>query len=213
MSLGDKIRARRLDLKMTQQELADRVGYNSRSAINKIERGFRDINQSQIADFAKALDTTPAYLMGIEQTLYSPKVTEAFVTYPVIGDIAAGYDKLADSNWTGETVDIPLSYLKGRAREDFFVLRVKGNSMYPLYHDGDRVLILKQATLNRSGEIGAVLYDDEIASLKKVEYVNGEDWMLLIPINPEFAPEKIEGERLCHCRIMGIPRLLIREME
>ena len=78
--------------------------------------------------------------------------------------------------------------------------------------DGDRVLILKQTTLNRSGEIGAVLYDGNYATLKKVEYVMGEDWMKLIPINPEYQPKTITGPDLEQCRIIGIPRLLIRDI-
>ena len=53
---------------MSQQELANKTGYNSRSAINKIELGLRDISQSKIELFAEALQTTPAYLMGWEDS-------------------------------------------------------------------------------------------------------------------------------------------------
>lgn len=49
---------------MTQEELAQRVGYKTKSAINKIEMGLRDLPQKKIAAFAKALGTTPAHLMG-----------------------------------------------------------------------------------------------------------------------------------------------------
>lgn len=66
MSIGDKIRERRLELGISQEELAHRTGYKSRSSINKIELGLRDINQGQIIDFARALSTTPAYLMEWE---------------------------------------------------------------------------------------------------------------------------------------------------
>lgn len=85
--------------------------------------------------------------------------------------------------------------------------------MYPMYQDGDRVLILKQSTLNHSGQVGAILYNDEFATLKKVEYVMGEDWMKLVPINPSYEPELIEGEALEHCRVIGIPKLLIRDIK
>ena len=85
--------------------------------------------------------------------------------------------------------------------------------MYPKYINGDKVLILKQSTLNRSGDIGAIMYDDELATLKKVEYVMGEDWLRLVPINPEYEPKTIQGENLEHCRIIGIPKLLIREID
>ncbi|NCC55666.1 MAG: helix-turn-helix domain-containing protein [Erysipelotrichia bacterium] len=66
MDIYKRIKSLREQLKMTQEELAHKTGYKTRSAINKIESGDRDINQSQIADFARALGVTPAYLMGWE---------------------------------------------------------------------------------------------------------------------------------------------------
>jgi transcriptional regulator with XRE-family HTH domain len=65
--IGDRIRERRIELNMTQEELAKKLGYKSRASINKIELGQTDITQSRIVEFARALDTTPAYLMGWEK--------------------------------------------------------------------------------------------------------------------------------------------------
>lgn len=148
-----------------------------------------------------------------QKSLRAPEVTEDTVVFPVIGEIAAGYDYPAYEDWSGETVEIPKSYLHGRSRDDFFVLSVKGDSMYPQYMDGDKVLILKQSTMNRSGEIGAIIYDGDMATLKKIEYVDGEDWVKLIPINPEYTPKTIRNEDLEQCHVLGIPRLLVREIE
>ena len=215
MSLYDNIRNRRIALDMTQDELAKKTGYSSRSSINKIELGQVDMPQSKVALFASALETTPGALMGLsygENTFSPPRPAGDYVTYPVIGELAAGYDHLAMEDWTGETIDVPRTYLRGHAYEDFFVLTVNGNSMYPLYIHGDKVLVLRQATLNRSGEIGVVLYDGDLATLKKVEYVAGEDWMKLIAINPEYPPKLISGPDLEQCRILGVPRLLVREI-
>ena len=61
---------------MTQQDLATAVGYKSRSAINKIEQGLRGISSTQIEGFARALDTTPLYLLGIE-SYESAEMTQA----------------------------------------------------------------------------------------------------------------------------------------
>lgn len=148
-----------------------------------------------------------------QKSLRAPEVTEDTVIFPVIGEIAAGYDYPAYEDWSGETVEIPKSYLHGRSRDDFFVLSVKGDSMYPQYMDGDKVLILKQSTMNRSGEIVAIIYDGDMATLKKIEYVDGEDWVKLIPINPEYTPKTIRNEDLEQCHVLGIPRLLVREIE
>ena len=64
LELYQNIKERRLALGMSQQELADELEYTSRSSIAKIEAGKSDIPQSKIQEFATALHTTPAYLMG-----------------------------------------------------------------------------------------------------------------------------------------------------
>lgn len=66
MEIGDRIKQRREALMMSQEELARKVGYKSRSSINKIEIDGRGLPQKKIIAFANALETTPAYLMGWE---------------------------------------------------------------------------------------------------------------------------------------------------
>ena len=65
MELYETIRARRIALHMTQQELAARLGYKSTSTIAKIEAGVNDIPQAKIIAFARALATTPGALLGL----------------------------------------------------------------------------------------------------------------------------------------------------
>lgn len=64
MTIGERIRSRRIQLGMSQDELAKKLGYKSRSSINKIELNGRNLTQSKIADIAIALETTPDYIMG-----------------------------------------------------------------------------------------------------------------------------------------------------
>ena len=210
MKIGDIIKNRREELGISQVELAKRVGYTSRSAINKIEKNVNDIPRNKIQLFADVLQINPSSLMGWANTHITEPAKDV-ETFPVIGDIAAGFDRIAIEDWSGETVDIPTAMLKGHSKDDFVVLSVKGDSMYPIYQENDKVLILKQSSLNYSGQIGAVIYDD-CATLKKVEYKDGEDWLKLIAINPAYPPRKIENEELEGCRILGVPKLLIREI-
>lgn len=63
-TIGDNILQQRKKLGMTQEELAKRLGYKSKSTINKIEMGINDVPQSKIVKFAEVLCTTPAHLMG-----------------------------------------------------------------------------------------------------------------------------------------------------
>lgn len=76
-TIGDRIKARRLELNMSQDELARLVGYKSRSSINKIESDGRLLPQRKIMEIANALNTTPAYIMGWEESneTESPSVT------------------------------------------------------------------------------------------------------------------------------------------
>lgn len=69
MTIGERIRNRRQELGMTQEELARRLGYKSKASINKIELGIQDLPQKKIASFASVLLTTPEILMGWAENL------------------------------------------------------------------------------------------------------------------------------------------------
>ena len=216
MEIGQLIKERRLELKLTLEDIGNAVGVG-KSTVKKWEDGYiANMKRDKIAALANVLKLSPLLLMGCknepDSKLPSPTVTEDYTTFPVIGEVAAAYDHIAVEDWEGDTVDIPLSYLKGRKKEEFFVLRVKGDSMYPEYQDGDKVLILRQPALDYSGQVGVVLYDGDIGTLKKIEYVQGQNWMRLVPINPSFPQMKIEGFALEQCKVLGIPKLLIREI-
>ena len=199
---------------LTYAELERKTGI-AKSSIQRYASGAtKKIPIDAVSDIADATGFSFSWIMGWDsEELKAPEISSDITVFPVIGTIAAGYNEIAVENWSGETVEVPTSYLKGHGKEEFFVLSVHGDSMYPLYMNGDKVLILKQSTLNRSGEIGAILYNGDNATLKKVEYVEGENWMKLIPINPAYQPTTIEGSDLEQCRVLGVPRVLIRDIE
>lgn len=68
-AIGQRIKQRRIELGMTQEELAHKMGYASKTTINKIENGINDVTQSKIIAFSKALETSVAYLMGWDDNL------------------------------------------------------------------------------------------------------------------------------------------------
>ena len=63
-TVGNNILLLRKQLGWSQEELAKKMGYKTKSSINKIELGKNDIPQSKIIKFANVMGTTPAYLMG-----------------------------------------------------------------------------------------------------------------------------------------------------
>ena len=66
-NIGIKIKTRREELGMSQDELAEKMGYKSRSTIAKIEKGVNDVVQANIVKFASVLNTSVAYLMGWDE--------------------------------------------------------------------------------------------------------------------------------------------------
>lgn len=67
MTIGQRIKQRREELNITQDELAKRLGYKSRSSINKIELDIYNLKQSKIKAIADALQTTPGFIMGWQE--------------------------------------------------------------------------------------------------------------------------------------------------
>lgn len=63
-NIGIRIKNRRLELNMTQSELAEKLNLKNRSTVTRYEQGEKSFKQSQIISLAQALSTTPAYLMG-----------------------------------------------------------------------------------------------------------------------------------------------------
>ena len=64
MHIGERIKARRIEIGMSMRELAQKMGYQNHSTISRIEAGDVDLPQSKISQFAEVLGTSPAYLMG-----------------------------------------------------------------------------------------------------------------------------------------------------
>lgn len=199
---------------MTAAELARALNVAD-ATISNYKKGIYAPKQRRTEEISKILNVSIPWLMGADVpmnplNLVSPNVTEDVVTFPVIGNIAAGYEEIAVEDWSGETIDVPRSFLKGRSKSDFFVLKVHGDSMYPTYHTDDKVLILRQTFIERSGDVGAVIYDGECATLKRIDIF--DDMVRLSPLNPSYPPKELTGTDLEHYRILGIPYLLVREI-
>ena len=75
LTLYKNIKKLREELGMSQDELAEKTGYTSRSSIAKIEKGLVDLQQSKIISFANALGVTPSQLMGCDDSSYKNQTT------------------------------------------------------------------------------------------------------------------------------------------
>ena len=197
MEIGKILKQRRLELKLTLEEVGNAVGVG-KSTVKKWEDGYiANMKRDKIASLAKILQISPATIMGLEmQNNYEysniiplPNMNRI----PLLGNIACGEPILAEENIECD-IDIP---------EDItadFALRCKGDSMIEArILDGDVVYIKQQPTVN-NGEIAAVLIGEE-ATLKKV-YLSG-DTLTLLACNSSYEPFVYSGSDLENIRILG----------
>lgn len=94
MELYQNIKNRRLELNLSQAELANKVGYKDKGSISRIENGSLDLTQSQIVKFAKALECSPSYLMGWDKSLDNQNVNKK----DIIVELANIVDELKEMN-------------------------------------------------------------------------------------------------------------------
>lgn len=86
MTIGERIKLKRNELKWSQRELCKRMGYSDHSTIAKIEAGKVDIPQSRIVQFAEALGVSVAYLMGWEEKIEKDPVGVAELHFEILMD-------------------------------------------------------------------------------------------------------------------------------
>lgn len=216
MTVGEKIKEARLRKGYSQAELAEKLGYKSRTSINKIEVEGRDIPRSSIVKFAEVLGVSPSYLMGWEDEPNQDSQKENICTqfdniqpvhikkFRLLGDIACGKPIYADENYE--------SYISADADINAdFCLRAKGDSMIDAgIAEGDIVFIHEQPIVN-PGEIAAVIIDDE-ATLKRVYYDRANNRLQLVAANPAYAPLVYTNEELNSIRILGKAVALMRNL-
>lgn len=200
MEFSSRIRELRKERGLKQQDIADML-FIDKTTVSKWEVGANFPNQNIQNALADFFGVTVDYLLGRSDSRTTPLPSDGVIEYPVIGSVRAGMGGNVVSEETGDTRLVAVSAVHGRA-DDYFVLRVRGDSMYPEVLDGDCVLVRKTPSVE-SGSMAVVLYDGDCATVKWVRCVEGEDWVDLIPNNPTFPPARISGADLENCKILG----------
>ena len=78
MTTGERIKKRRLELGLSQEELAKRLGNKSRASVCTVEKDKEDLTTDRIRKYAEALETTPAYIMGWDDPVETFDTPEQF---------------------------------------------------------------------------------------------------------------------------------------
>jgi repressor LexA len=175
------------------REIADAVGLASTSAVHHhllalereglLERGSHSSRALRLTAAGDAeLGAARQPVRSGRVTPFRMPVERDVLALPVLGEIAAGQpiEAYADG---AESLDVPRSL---QARDDSYVLRVRGKSMIDaLIDDGDYVVVQPQATA-RDGDIVVALLEDNGVTLKR--FFREEDRIRLQPANAEMEP-------------------------
>ena len=185
---------------LTLEELAEAIG-TSKQTIHRYENGtISNIPKEKIEALAKALDTTPAALMGwqgrsADFSSFNNISAVSVKKLPMLGSIACGEPIYAEEEHE--------SFVSTTSALDAdFCLRACGDSMTGArIFDGDIVFIRAQDSVD-NGQIAAVIINDE-ATLKRVYFYPEEGKLILSPENPKYPPLVYIGEELNGIKIIG----------
>lgn len=208
--IGKRIKQRRIELSMTQEELGNKLKLN-KSTIQRYESGvISSIKLPVLQAIAQQLDVSPDWLAlkTSEKGSYRAVATKEHILslpnilplpetkkLPLLGAIACGEPILAEEN-IENYVDVDKDV------EAEFALRCKGDSMIDArINSGDIVYIHQQPDVE-NGEIAAVLIGNE-ATLKRVYKYPEKQMIVLKPANPNYEDLIYIGEEAQNVRIMG----------
>nr|DAZ47446.1 MAG TPA: Repressor protein CI [Caudoviricetes sp.] len=160
----------------------------SQSLINKYLKGKAFARQNNIYILCKILNVDEAWIMGFDVPMErTPDVLRGATPLqilqqfkiPVLGKVKAGYDYLANENIIGHVF---LDF-KPSDPENYYALQISGDSMEPLFSDGDIAIVHKQDDFE-SGNTCIILINGDEATVKKV--VRMDDGIDLIAMNPYY---------------------------
>lgn len=213
MNIGDRVKMLRVKKGLTQLELAELLGYKSKSSVAHIENG-RDIPRSMVVKLAEALNTTPTFLMGWSDNAKPEKIgLETIVQLrqrcvrmiPLYESAAAGFGAYADSTAVG---CVPCYIESDWEADNSIAVKVKGDSMYPKIEDGDIVIICKDMEYE-DGKIVVARIDDDEAVVKRLRLY--PEKLVLESINPEYQGLTFEREDMNRVHIEGVVRTILKK--
>jgi len=209
LTIGERIRERRKQLGLTVDELSERLGKNRATVYRYESNDIEKLPTTVLEPLAKALDVSPAYLMGWEENIEihsNPDLSTLIQKYdnikpiqlkrfPMLGAIACGEPIFADEDrehYIMADMDIDAD----------FCLTAKGDSMINArIYEGD-IVFIKEMPIVENGEIAAVIIEDE-ATLKRVYYYPDDNMLQLVAENPKYKPLVYQGPELDTIRILG----------
>lgn len=190
----------------TLKHIGDLVGVD-KSTVMRWERGDTwKINMPTLQFLADHFHVPLSWLLGESATVSladgsrwseDNAMQQRSILLPIMGSVRAGIGGEVQEEVIGyEAVD-PTTLQTG---EEYFWLKVAGDSMTPTINDGDLVLVRRQDAVE-SGQYAVVLLDSEEGLVKRIAL--GPDWIELQSINHYYPPRRFEGNAATSVRILG----------
>ena len=210
--MSEKLIRLRNEKELTQQDIAKIAGVSDK-AVSSWENEARSPKLGSIQKICDHFNIDLKAFIDESNDEYNPsvKLPKEAIPYapshkaPIVGSIPAGYPVLALEDIEGYA-DIPYS-----DEENYFFLRVKGDSMEPKISTGDLVLIRRQNVAD-NGQIVAARVNGDEATLKR--YKQQGDTILLLPENPKYNPYVVSTKEFetGYAQIIGVAIELRRDI-
>ena len=166
---------------MLQRDVANFLGIST-SAYGFYETGARNMSAETAKKLAEFFNVSVDYLLGLD--------TNNKKLLPVLGTVKAGYNYLAEEN----IIDYIEPNMNITDHANYFGLVVKGDSMAPLFDEGDYLIVHKTDGDFNSNDIGIVLINGDEATVKKL--VKTESGIELQAFNPYYPAKKYTYEEM-----------------
>lgn len=206
IEIGKRIRAKREERGLTQEELGKAVDLN-KSTIQRYESGkIEKIKLPVIQAIAQKLQVDPNWIIlktDSPKPASDDSIFDRFDNvkpirlkrFPMLGEIACGEPIWADEDresYVMADMDIGAD----------FCLTAKGDSMINArINDGD-IVFIREMPIVENGEIAAVIIDNE-ATLKRFYYDRESNFLQLVAENPKYSPLVYRDEQLDTIRVLG----------
>lgn len=211
MTIGERIKERRKKMGISVDDLANKIGKNRATIYRYESKEIENLPTTVLEPLAKALATTPAALMGWDESGSPAAPQDApaplssdrrkIARIPVLGRVAAGIPIEAIEN-IEDYEERYISVLEDP--HDYFALRIVGHSMEPRIWDGDVVIVHKQDDVD-SGQIAVVLVNGDDATVKQLK--KSSSGITLIGLNPTvYSPHFYTADEVISLpvRILGL---------
>ena len=203
-----RIKQLRGELGYTQQELADKLK-KAKSTIAMYENETRKPSLKVLKQLSNIFGCSVDYILGISEKREKDNESELVINkdhiyeallkianrdnkrlLPVLGTVKAGYNYLAQEN----IIDYIDPFMNIADPENYFGLIVKGDSMAPLFDEGDYLIVHKLDGEFSTNDIGIVLINGDEATVKKV--VKTDTGIELHAFNPYYPAKKFTYEEM-----------------